>query len=97
MQISSLKMEAGVSLTQSLSIISLFPSLALKHLLQHRLRPTGSLSLCLSAASNVINAAELGRSTSVPRQFKEHMTPATRGRAVREVGGPGIFVSLISV
>lgn len=69
MQISSLKMEAWVSLTQSLSIISLFPSLALKHLLQHRLRPTGSLRLCLRVASNVINVAKFSSSMSVPRQF----------------------------
>lgn len=69
MQISSLKMEAWVSLTQSLSIISLFPSLALKHLLQHRLRPTGSLRLCLRVASNVTNVAKFSSSMSVPRQF----------------------------
>lgn len=72
MQISSLKMEARVSLTQSLSIISLFPSLALKHLLHHCLRPTASLTLRLRAVSNVINAAKLGTSassTSVRRRF----------------------------
>lgn len=82
MQISSLKMEARVSLTQSLSIISLFPSLALKHLLQHCLRPTASLILRLSAASNVINAAKLGTSASSPsvrRRFQGCITSAFWG------------------
>lgn len=85
-------MEAWVSLTQSLSVISLFPSLALKHLLQHRRRPSGSRRRCLRVASNVLNVAVFVFLFLYPDNLKEVVQQLYEG----EVRSPSIYVSLIS-
>lgn len=92
MQISSLKVEAWVSLTLSLSVISLFPSLALKHLLQHRRRPSGSRRRCLRVASNVLNVAVFVFLFLCPDNLKQVLQQLYEG----EVRSPSISVSLIS-